>query len=125
MDGKLVYTASVNIAKNSGTGSNSTITVGSNVDYIIVTAPGHVAMYVYTSNNYSATSTPVDGTKVARGCTAIAQVYNQSYSSSTITEAIPDGMSTVTFGSDGTVTFTRHTGYATTCYVNVEGYQYV
>lgn len=120
MDGKLVYTAGVSLTSS----KSATITVGSNVDYIIASAPGGINAYSYPSSSSPAVVTgPATGTKVARGCSANVMVFNCS-SSSNITNAFADGYSPVTFDESGTITFGKSDGY-NTGFVNVEGYQYV
>lgn len=120
MDGKLVYTAGVSVTSS----KSATITVGSNVDYIMASAPGGINAYSYPSSSNPAVVTgPATGTKVARGCSANVMVFNCS-SSSNMTNAFADGYSPVTFDESGTITFGKSTGYSTG-FVNVEGYQYV
>lgn len=120
MDGKLVYTAGVSLTSS----KSATITVGSNVDYIIASAPGGINAYSSPSSSSPAVVTgPATGTKVARGCSANVMVFNCS-SSSSMTNAFADGYSPVTFDESGTITFGKSNGYSTG-FVNVEGYQYV
>lgn len=123
MDGKLVYTTTVNAGNTA-----RTLTVPDTVDYIVVKMAGTLGSTTVSSGSVVSVGAAADfgATRIARGGKAIAMVGGPAVAETDGVTCAGSTMAAVTFAQGGTVTIGNTDSKRNTLYpCNVEGYQYV